>query len=122
MKRVWWAVTLLIVILIITLYSCCLVLYASNAINYGLDQVWELCRHQKYNQAYDTALSVVQQFYTLEPQLALFIKRDFLACVSEALAGVPAYTHQNAELDLYNEIEKARSQVRAFKTLFFGIF
>lgn len=122
MKRVWWAVTLLILIFAVTLYSSFLVLHTSNTINFGLDKTWELCRHQKYDEAHHTALSVLQQFDDLEPQLALFIKRDFLACVSEALAGVPAYTHQNAELDLYNEIEKARSQVRAFKSLFFGIF
>ena len=122
MKRVWWAVTLLILIFAVTLYSSCLILHASNAINKGLDQTWELCCHQQYDKATHAALSVVQQFADLEPQLALFIKRDFLACISEALAGVPAYTHQNAELDLYNEIEKARSQVRAVKSLFFGIF
>lgn len=122
MKRVWWAVTLLILIFIVTLYSSCLVLHASNTINDGLNQIWKLCLDQQYDEATHTALLVVQQFDALEPQLALFIKRDFLACVCEALAGVPAYTHQNAELDLYNEIEKARSQVRAFEALFFGIF
>ncbi len=122
MKRIRWAFVLLALVASVTLYSSWLVSHATNRICADLDQVLALCDHHDYPQAYTAALELEARFYSLEPQLALFLPRDALACAAEALAGVPAYTHENAELDLLNETEKARSQVRALKKLFFGIF
>lgn len=121
MKRVYAAVGLLILLLLVMWASNWLVKDTNETLLASLTLIEQQCTAGDFQGAQHSIARLTEYYYTREHFLALFIKRDYLGGIAVCLGGLDAYAKQENLQDMKSEIGKARAQILVTDHLFFSL-
>ncbi|WP_294526586.1 DUF4363 family protein [uncultured Allofournierella sp.] len=121
MSRLRAAALILAALFLLTLIGQRLVSGSLDSLEAGLTQVEKLCADGSYQAAKAQIGSITQAYQKQQAVLALFIRRDKLSELENALCGLSAYAHPDYLQDLLCETGKLKAQLNGIRRLFFGL-
>ena len=121
MNRTCAAVFLVLLLLLFSLCGCFLLQNSCAVLDQSLGRILPLCQAGRSTQVLAECQQLEEWFHTRRALLSLWIPQDMLAELEQTLACLAAYTDPDHFEDLACETKRARSQVRALKSLFFGV-
>lgn len=122
MNRLRVAAMILAALCLLTLIGQRLVSGSLDSLETGLTQVENLCIRGEYRNAQEQIQNMTRGYQKQQAALALFIRRDKLSDLENALCGLSAYAHPDYLQDLLCETGKLRAQLNGVRRLFFGLF
>lgn len=122
MNRLRVAAMILAALCLLTLIGQRLVSGSLDSLEAGLTQVENLCIRGEYRNAQEQIQNMTRGYQKQQAALALFIRRDKLSDLENALCGLSAYAHPDYLQDLLCETGKLRAQLNGVRRLFFGLF
>lgn len=121
MNRMQAAAIILAALCFLTLIGQRLISSSLDSLDAGLTQVENLCTCGEYRKAQEQIHDMTRDYRKQQAALALFIRRDKLNELENALCGLSAYAHPDYLQDLLCETGKLRAQLDGVRRLFFGL-
>lgn len=122
MNRNWYAL-LLLVLLVIGLYSAGRYMDISlQTIDQGLEQAYACAEEGDYLTARQAFQAVSQKAEDYSPIWMLLVRRNLVDQLNQTLATIPAYATQENHSDLSVETLRARAQTAQIRQSFFSWF